>query len=135
MLKKKKTKFFDVFSKKEIKRVQMFFSINDYCFSSLKKKIYLYGRDNLIDQLIFDAAENKIKLEDLKKLIKSINLYDVPKFPISGNDIKAIGIKESQEVGYLKKKVEKWWLENGLIFTKEECIDFLKKKLPACKRG
>ena len=134
LLKKKKTKFFDVFSKKEIKRVQMFFSITDYCFSSLKKKIYLYGRDNLIDQLIFDAAENKIKLEDVKKLIKLIRLYDVPKFPISGNDIKALGIKESQEVGYLKKKVENWWLEKGLIFTKEECIDFLKK-LPACKRG
>ena len=38
LLKKKKSKIFDVFSKKEIKRVQMFFSINDYSFKSLKKK-------------------------------------------------------------------------------------------------
>ncbi len=134
LLKKKKTRFFDVFSKKEIKRVQMFFSITDYGFSSLKKKIYCYGRDNLIDQLIFDAAENKIKLEDLKRLIKLVSLYDVPKFPISGNDIKALGYEESKEIGYIKKKVEKWWLENGLIFSKEKCIDFLKK-LPAGKRG
>ena len=98
LLKKKKTKFFDVFSKKEIKRVQMFFSITDYCFSSLKKKIYLYGRDNLIDQLIFDAAENKIKLEDLKKLIKSINLYDVPKFPISETILRLLELKKVKKL-------------------------------------
>ena len=63
-----------------------------------------------------------------------VSLYDVPKFPISGNDIKALGYEESKEIGYIKKKVEKWWLENGLIFSKEKCIDFLKK-LPAGKRG
>ena len=111
----------------------MFFSINDYSFKSLKKKIYHHGRDNLIDQLIFDASEKKIEFEELKKLIKMINLYDIPKLPISGNDIKSLGLKESKDVGYLKKKVENWWLENGLIFSKEECIDFLKN-LPACKR-
>ena len=64
---------------------------------------------------------------------KKINLYNVPKFPISGNDIKALGHKQSQEVGYIKKKVENWWLENGLSFSKQQCIDYLKK-LPTSKR-
>ena len=129
----RKSKFLEVLSKKDFKRITNNIKIKDYRLNSLKKKIYIFGKDNVIDKLIFDAAEKKISIIKLKKLINFVKSYSVPKLPLNGYDIKKLGFSEDRIIGDLKKKVEIWWIEKGLIPTKKECIIFLKS-LPTCKR-
>ena len=128
----RKSKFLEVLSKKDLKRITNNFNIKDYSLNSVKKIIYVFGKDNVIDKLIFDASDKKLTIIKLKKLINFVKTYIVPKLPLNGYDIKKLGFSEDRIIGDLKKEVEMWWIEKGLIPTKKECIIFLKS-LPTCK--
>ena len=65
-----------------------------------------------------------------------IKIYDIchdwkkPRFPISGNDIKSLGISDGLIIGKLLKEVENWWVKKGLKPNKQGCIKKAKSLLP-----
>ncbi len=90
--------------------------------------IYLSSKENVIDLLLFSICEsNKIKSQDILQLIKYINLYKVPKFPISGDDLKKYGYKSGQKLGLTLKSLEEKWIENNFFLDKKEVKQYLNK--------
>jgi len=76
--------------------------------------------------LLFSVLiKQKIDIEDVKKLIQYINVYKVPKFPISGEYLKTHGYKSGPNLGKKLKLLEEQWLKNNFVLDKK----FLDKSL------
>ena len=74
----------------------------------------MFSKDNVIDLLLFSICiSNKIKILDIEKLIDYVNKCKVPKFPISGEDLKNFGFEAGVVLGKKLKLLEEKWIENN----------------------
>jgi len=91
-----------------------------YLKENIKKLIYLSSKNEVIDLLLFSICTNtKIKILSIQELIKYANTCKIPKFPISGNDLKQHGYKSGQELGAKLKLLEEKWVENNFVLDKK----------------
>ncbi len=90
-----------------------------YNKNKIKKLIYLVGKDSVIDLLLFSISlNNKIDESTVEDLIKYTKNCRIPKFPISGKDLKLQGYKTGRVLGKKLKELEKKWIENDFILEK-----------------
>ena len=92
-----------------------FFSIEN-----IKKKIYLLGKDRVIDLLLFSLCLNKFKNINILELINYTQAYKMPKFPISGNYLKEQGYHDGILLGDKLKKLEEKWINNNFVIDKND---------------
>ena len=91
-----------------------------YSEENIRKFIYLYGKNNVIDLLLFSICiNNKIKIFDIEKLINYTSACKIPKFPISGDYLKKYGYKSGYELGKKLKSLEEKWIENNFVMDKK----------------
>lgn len=75
---------------------------------------------------------------DLKNILSIIdnekvkNLLDIfnnppPVFPVSGKDLKRLGISEGKKMGEIINITRDWWIKSGCIAGKNDCLSFVKK--------
>ena len=97
-----------------------------YSEENIKKLIYLFGKDNVMDLLLFSLCTNpKMKNIIIEKFIDYVNSCSVPKFPISGDDLKKYGYKSGQELGAKLKLLEEKWIKNNFVLDKK----FIQKSI------
>ena len=91
-----------------------------YLKDNIKKLIYKTSKDDVKDLLLFSMALNsKVKKVDIKQLIKFIDTYKVPKFPISGEYLEKYGYETGELLGRKLKTLETKWIDNNFIIEKE----------------
>ena len=91
-----------------------------YSEENIKKFIYLFGKNNVINLLLFSiCVNNKIKIFDIEKLINYANTCKIPKFPISGDYLKKYGYKSGLTLGKKLKSLEEKWIENNFVMDKK----------------
>ena len=82
--------------------------------------------------MFFAKCENKKTQHiDLAKLLDYINSCKIPKFPISGNDLKKYGYVSGRELGKKLKFLEENWIENNFTLNQE----YIEKSLNKNKRN
>ncbi len=98
-----------------------------YSETNIKKLIYFTDKNTVRNILLFSGcANNKFKSEDFKNILSYVNNCKIPRFPISGDDLKKnYGYESGKELGKKLKYLEKKWIENNFTINKE----FLKKSL------
>ena len=75
----------------------------------------------MIDLLLFSLCTNlKIKNVDFENLINYVENYKIPKFPLSGDDLKEHGYKTGEMIGKKLKSLEEEWVKNNFIMKKKE---------------
>ena len=116
------------FKKNEIKRISETLDI-DYSLDYVEL-LYRNNKESLIDQIIFDYVDKKINESLVIKIYDICHDWKKPRFPISGNDIKSLGISDGLIIGKLLKEVENWWVKKGLKPNKQGCIKKAKSLLP-----
>ena len=80
---------------------------------------YFTSKENVSDVLLFSKCENnKIKDTDLEKLLNYVDSCKIPKFPISGDDLKREGYTSGQILGKKLKFLEEKWIENNFVLDK-----------------
>ena len=47
-----------------------------------------------------------------RKLLALADAWPIPRFPLDGGDVKALGIEEGPKVGALLRDVEQWWIDS-----------------------
>tara|TARA_B100000029_G_scaffold107928_1_gene99217 strand:- start:2337 stop:3632 length:1296 start_codon:yes stop_codon:yes gene_type:complete len=99
---------------------------------NIKKIIYLSGKNYARDLLLFSVCANKkLRFLNIEKLINYIENCKIPKFPISGDDLKEYGYKTGYKLGEkLKLLEEKWIKDNFFLDTRK-----LKKTLSKTKEN
>ena len=88
--------------------------------------IYFTNKKSVQDTLLFSIHLNKkTDLSNLEKLIDYVNTCKIPKFPISGEDLKKYGYETGKELGKKLRALEERWIKNNFVIDK----DNLKKSL------
>jgi len=86
----------------------------------LKQVLYKYGYD-LGLQILLLKHESE---ED----ISFAKTWDIPLFPIKGQDLLDCGVKVGPEVGVRLREVEQWWVDLDFQPNRETCLAQVKVK-------
>jgi len=101
-------------------------NIKFFSEENIQRLIYFSNRNNVKDLLLFSLYINKeINKLDIKKLITYVSACKIPKFPISGDDLKKYGYQTGQALGSKLKFLEEKWVKNNFTIGEEE----IKKSL------
>tara|TARA_R110000868_G_scaffold218576_2_gene469120 strand:- start:53763 stop:54926 length:1164 start_codon:yes stop_codon:yes gene_type:complete len=93
---------------------------------NIKQQAYTLGKDIYIDALKIQRCLNIKNEIRIQKTIESIELFDVPTFPISGDDLINLGYKTGEELGHALQELENWWLLNNFP-PKDACLLKIKR--------
>jgi tRNA nucleotidyltransferase/poly(A) polymerase len=60
-------------------------------------------------------------------LLEMAETWQVPVFPLRGDDVTALGIAPGPQVGRLLDAVRRWWEDGDFAARREECLARLKQ--------
>ncbi len=118
-----KMKFSNIEKSRFLKKVKFI----KYDLGELIRMIFEIPKENIIDQLIFEFTEKKISPHKFNKFINYLDNFKKKKFPLTGNDLKKLGIKDGIELGKILKKTTLWWYNQECKTTKRDCLNYVKK--------
>jgi len=96
---------------KAISDVQACGDLNDP--QILKEAIYRYGRTAAAQGVMIALAEDKVMNNEAGALLRIVRDWDVPVFPLSGQDLIAEGMKPGPELGRKLDELEQAWIDDG----------------------
>lgn len=83
------------------------------------------GRDRFRDIAYLEAARDRLGA-DLAEVLKFADTWQIPRFPIYGNDVIAMGVKEGKKIGFVLAELERYWERNGYFLTRDELMKRMK---------
>ncbi len=98
---------------------------NNFDDKSLKLLLAFENKDLVRDSYLFSLLKNFNEIE-AKKNLNCIENFSMPNFPINGDDIKNLGLK-NEEIGIALRKAKEFWVLNGFEPSKQELLSGLKR--------
>ena len=100
---------------------------NNFDDKSLKLLLAFENKDLVRNAYLFSLLKdfNKTKA---KKDLEFIENFSIPNFPITGEDVKALGIKD-KNIGIALKEAKEFWVLNGFEPKKEELLKKTQEKI------
>lgn len=68
-----------------------------------------------------------LKYQGEHDLLQQMEHWTVPPFPVSGHDIRRVGISSGKEIGLLLQQLRDQWKKSGYRLDKEELLSHVKK--------
>jgi poly(A) polymerase len=93
--------------------------------------LYRCGQERYGDLALLLAADGTLKPSDLRKLLDLAETWEIPTFPLGGDDVTALGIEPGPRVGQLLRAVKRWWEEGDFAANRTVCL----VRLAAFARG
>lgn len=87
-------------------------------------------QDFVIDSREPDATARVcelLKYQGEHALLKEMQQWSVPPFPVSGHDIRKVGISSGKEIGALLQQLREQWKKSGYQMEKDELLSYIKK--------
>lgn len=82
--------------------------------AALRPALYQLGKDSFRDlALLAWAEDDTADTAAWTAMLNAVEDWTVPRFPLTGKDIVALGISPGPRVGTLLRQAEAWWMENG----------------------
>ena len=75
------------------------------------------------------AGHDKPDNKDWQALFNETQDWTRPKFPLTGRDVKKLGIGEGSAVGELLRAAEAWWIEGDFRADRQECLTWLSRQV------
>lgn len=80
---------------------------------AVKVAVYKYGRMPTAQALMIELVQDRVMNGYAPKALKIIQKWDVPDFPVSGNDLMKRGIEQGPELGRKLAELEEEWIAGG----------------------
>ena len=58
-------------------------------------------------------------------MLEDAETWQPPVFPLTGRDVRALGVPEGPRIGELLTRVEKWWENGDYRAGRQDCLDRL----------
>ncbi|KAL2803497.1 CCA tRNA nucleotidyltransferase 1, mitochondrial isoform 2 [Daubentonia madagascariensis] len=87
-------------------------------------------QDFIIDSREPDASTRVcelLKYQGEHCLLKEMQQWSIPPFPVSGHDIRKVGISSGKEIGALLQQLREQWKKSGYQMEKDELLSYIKK--------
>ncbi|WP_353288545.1 CCA tRNA nucleotidyltransferase [Wolbachia endosymbiont (group A) of Pogonocherus hispidulus] len=91
-----------------------------------KKYISLFGRELYCDLVKICGVESG---ENVDEYISFANTFNIPKFPLSGDDLISIGHQPGKSLGKNLELLRQHWEDSSYTLTKEELVLYAKSLL------
>ena len=100
-----------------------------YSKEQIKKSIYELGKDFVKDLLLFSTVLKNGETKNIKiaELIDYTDVCQIPKFPISGEDLKEYGYESGLVLGKKLKLLEEKWIKNDFELDKKTIQKLISK--------
>lgn len=79
----------------------------------VKEAVYRYGRIPAAQALMIELAQDRVMNGYAPEAIAIIQKWEIPNFPVSGNDLMQEGYKPGPELGARLADLEERWIKNG----------------------
>ena len=73
-----------------------------------RRRLYELGRPAFRDRLLLGLKTKDA--EAARSLLSLAEAWDIPAFPLGGDEIKGAGLMQGPEVGRVRREVEAWWV-------------------------
>jgi poly(A) polymerase len=90
-----------------------------------RKRLYLLGARTFEDRLLLAWAELGGEGEAWRGLLRQARAWTRPKFPLTGHDAAAAGLKPGPEVGQALRRVEAYWIDHDFQPSREALLEQL----------
>uniref|UniRef100_A0A8D2E251 CCA tRNA nucleotidyltransferase 1, mitochondrial n=1 Tax=Sciurus vulgaris TaxID=55149 RepID=A0A8D2E251_SCIVU len=68
-----------------------------------------------------------LKYQGEHRLLREMQRWSIPPFPVSGHDIRKVGISSGKEIGALLQQLREQWKKSGYRMEKEELLSHIRK--------
>ena len=92
-------------------------------YEDLKTQSYWLNVPIMMNAYLISAAKHSFLPIDTLENLKN---WKKPYFPVTGDELIALGLKQGPELGHIIKKVEQWWVDHNFKPAKDECIEYAK---------
>lgn len=98
--------------KKDIDAMLSILSMPDLSHDhAIKESIYRFGRLPTAQTLMIELAQDRVMNSYAPKAIELVQNWDIPNFPVDGNDLIKAGIKKGPALGKALDKLETYWID------------------------
>lgn len=92
---------------------------------AVKVAVYKHGRVPTAQALMIELANDRVMNGFAPKALEIIQKWNVPDFPLNGEDLKKAGIAPGPEMGRRLEEIEEWWIQQGFEPDKSECLKLI----------
>lgn len=89
---------------------------------AVKVAIYKYGRSMSAQALMIELANDRVMNGYAPQALKIIQNWDVPDFPLGGDDLIKAGYKPGPDLGQKLSALEERWIESGFTEKRESLL-------------
>jgi len=96
-----------------------------------RRAIYAAGAEAWPDLVLSAWADGRDNPGDeaWRDLFTEAERWPRPRFPLTGRDVKKLGIAEGAAVGELLRAAEAWWIEGDFAAGRQDCLAWLKGRM------
>jgi len=94
--------------------------------ASRRRWFYRHGADTYREVLLLRAAAETAARPGLDAQLAAAAAWHRPAFPLTGDDVMALGIAAGPAVGDLLRQVENWWLNGDFTADRTACLTRLE---------
>ncbi len=87
----------------------------------IKERLYRFGRDVGGQSLLILAAMTGAVISENE--LDLIRHWEIPVLPVSGGDLKEMGLPDGPRIGEILKDVETWWVEWDFQPDRTQCLE------------
>ncbi|KAM5148412.1 CCA tRNA nucleotidyltransferase 1, mitochondrial [Mantella aurantiaca] len=83
-------------------------------------------QDYVIDSRESDAQRKACELlryQGEERLLREMEIWTLPRFPVSGHDLRRLGVSSGKDIGRILQDLRERWKESGYRSGKEELLD------------
>ena len=100
-----------------------------------RRALYRLGAARFRDLALLAAADGLLGSERLNELLRLARDWTVPNFPLTGHDVRTLGIPPGPRVGALLDAVERWWEAADFTPDRSQCLARLKELVTGGETG
>ena len=90
-----------------------------------RRLLYRIGAEVFRDRVLLAWAERP--RGDWRKLLDLARRWKAPVLPVSGRDLRALGLPQGPQLGALLARVERWWMTKDFEPGRAECLAYLER--------
>ncbi len=103
---------------KDMKAINGALNLSDLnCDHAVRECVYRFGRVITAQCLMIELGQDRVMNSYAPKALDIIQNWDIPNFPISGNDLIAKGMSAGKELGEELTRLENEWIDSGFKTT------------------
>lgn len=95
------------------------------CDGAVYEAVYRFGRSVTAQALLIELTQDRVMNRYAPHALEIVQKWDVPTFPVRGDDLIKAGIKKGPELGTVLATLEEYWISKNFKPTKSELIDRL----------